>query len=103
MTNPPPAPQAAALHPVRESDGLSGISRLPVPANAIRHSCGEWWMGIGAAHCGGCHRTFTSVSAFTTHRRKSECVNPETLGMVPADRKWRGWSLPGTWTPEDAA
>lgn len=296
MTNPPPAPQAAALHPVRESDGLSGISRLPVPANAIRHSCGEWWTGIGAAHCGGtlatttlalspardgdtfvaagfdaepherpidggraaikpladlvsaepdsvkvrrfvpprnrfervfdrvgvgtesfkigisvvgfdvvdvvnvlcigdpavedavfvgldallgsnapsesdvsvgtriptrfvrrdllargecsdnsraatlptlgatallggagdsdttvdagfgndshelivqvkslCHRTFTSVSAFTAHRRKSECVNPETLGMVPADRKWRGWSLPGTWTPEDAA
>ena len=103
MTNVESTPETPVLHPVRGSDGLSDPSALPVPENAIRHFCGAWWTGRGAAHCGGCHRTFTSVSAFVAHRRKGECVDPESLGMVRADRQWIGWSLPGTWTPEDAA
>lgn len=68
-----------------------------------RCSCNAWWTGIAAAHCSGCHRTFTSVSGFTTHRKRGACGDPEALGMVPADRKWEGWALPGTYTPGDDA
>lgn len=87
---------------VEKTEPLSDAPGLPVPNNAIRHSCGEWWTGTGAAHCGGCHRTFTSVSGFTAHRKRGVCTNPESLGMVVADRKWFGWAMPGTWNgPED--
>lgn len=68
-----------------------------------RCSCNAWWTGIAAAHCSGCHRTFTSVSGFATHRKRGACADPEALGMVSADRKWEGWALPGTYTPGDDA
>ena len=90
-----------ALVPVSLSDGVSSPSGHPVPGSTFRHSCGAWWTGLGAAHCGGCHRTFTSVSGFVAHRKGAKCADPETLGMVAADRKWTGWSLPGSWSPED--
>ncbi|MHA7703421.1 FDXHR family putative zinc-binding protein [Mycobacterium sp. ML4] len=67
-------------------------------------SCGAWWTGLAAAHCSGCHQSFTSVGAFDRHRKGFECCDPETLrtesgepAFVVADRSWPGWSLPGTW------
>lgn len=85
-----------AVEPVSQPVGV------PMPTNAIRCSCGEWWTGIGAAHCAGCHLTFTSVSGFTLHRKGGHCQDPANLGMVPADRKYPAWAMPGTWTgPEE--
>ncbi|MGZ3715269.1 MAG: FDXHR family putative zinc-binding protein [Ktedonobacterales bacterium] len=69
--------------------------------------CDTRWRGLGAAHCSGCHKTFTSVAAFDKHRRGSHanntrhCVDPESIGLVPARRDWPGWQLPGTWTGPD--
>jgi hypothetical protein len=42
------------------------------------------------AHCGACHRTFGSVSAFDRHRRGEQCLSPLTIGLH-ADRGgiWR--------------
>ena len=56
-----------------------------------------------SCHCGACHRTFTGVYAFDMHRAGSHakstrhCVDPATVGLVPADKPWPGWSRPGTW------
>lgn len=44
--------------------------------------CGAVWHQAGSetAHCGGCHRTFNSVSAFDRHRVHEDgvrvCVDP---------------------------
>lgn len=73
--------------------------------------CPNWWTGTRSGHCTACHRSFTSIAAFDKHRSgshahgKRHCVDPETAGLVPADREWLGWSLPGTWTgpTEDGA
>lgn len=80
--------------------------------------CDNQWSGLFSCHCGGtagCHRSFTSVTAFDKHRTGSHaygtrhCVDPATLtdkdgqpALVPADRAWPGWSMPGSWHgPED--
>lgn len=69
-----------------------------------RCSCNAWWTGIAAAHCSGCHLTFTSVSGFTLHRKGGNCSVPADLGMVLADRKYPAWAMPGTWSgPEGDA
>lgn len=73
-------------------------------SNAIRvNCCDAVFGGALACHCSACHRTFTSPSGFTAHRKNGECVDPQDLGMVKADRKWDGWQMPGTYVPEDAA
>jgi hypothetical protein len=45
--------------------------------------CPTTWTGVGRCHCSGCHRTFSTVSAFDLHRRLSgrhgSCVDPATL------------------------
>lgn len=75
----------------------------------ITHSCGARWSKPGAAHCAGCHVTFSSDSAFVMHRRSGECVDPSTAVRkdgTPAfqlrqDRSGADmWGLPGTWKPE---
>ena len=44
--------------------------------------CGAVWHQAGSetAHCGGCHRTFSSVSAFDRHRVSKDgvrvCLDP---------------------------
>lgn len=66
--------------------------------------CESRWTGLNAAHCAACHETFTSVSAFDQHRTGSHakgtrhCLTPTDVGLVPADREWKGWSLPGSWS-----
>lgn len=78
------------------------LAEVQVPDNAIRCACGEWWTALAAAHRAGCHRTFTSVSGFTAHRKAGKCIDPIELGMVRAERKYEAWAMPGTWAgPED--
>jgi hypothetical protein len=58
------------------------------------------WTGSRRAHCGagGCHRTFTSVSAFDRHRARAEdgdivCVDPlsDGLGLVLREKGMYGY------------
>jgi hypothetical protein len=59
--------------------------------------CDAWWTGLTASHCSACHQTFTSPSAFAAHRpskANSACQPPREVGLVPAKRKWTGWSYP---------
>ena len=53
-----------------------------IPANAITHSCGAWWTGGERSHCGGCHLTFTSLTAFEAHRKGLRCNEPASVGLV---------------------
>lgn len=44
-------------------------------------SCGcDFGSGLGTCHCAGCHRTFTSISAFDLHQRidggRNVCLDP---------------------------
>lgn len=70
--------------------------------------CPNWWTGLRSGHCATCHRSFTSVAAFDRHRSGSHargtrhCVDPEVVGLVPAEREWPGWSLPGKWAGPEA-
>ena len=59
-----------------------------------RHGCGVVWhqRGNQTAHCGSCHRTFSSERGFADHRKEGPvegvrvCVDPESL----KDREGRG-------------
>lgn len=69
-------------------------ARGPIRANSkapenqdpwFTHRCGAKWRGPSRAHCGRCHETFGSVSAFDEHRAKGvkgECATPAKIGMV---------------------
>lgn len=90
----------------RETD--QGNRNEPVPAsgpdalppNAVRHGCGQWWTGGRTAHCGQCHRTLSSTTAFNRHQRNRagggvDCVDPATVGLVPVSKPYGIlWSLP---------
>lgn len=64
--------------------------------------CDNRWNGYKTAHCGaqGCHRTFTSTSAFDKHHDGSHandtrhCVDPATVGLVDAGRSYPCWGWP---------
>jgi hypothetical protein len=85
------------------------------PRNAITcPRCDAWWTGLTAGHCTGCHRSFTGIAAFDRHRSGSHaadtrhCLDPATVlnekgepALVPANKPWTGWSLPGTWEGPD--
>lgn len=73
----------------------------------IQASCGgcdaTWPMSAGSvAHCGACHRTFNSVTAFDEHRVGSNpdlrrCMDEPELrdaGMEP--NEWGRWRRPST-------
>lgn len=104
------------LHALSTTDGLSRSPEVDTPETdsdrsnsdsterrpVARYRCGGcalWWTALGAAHCAGCHETFTSVSGFEKHRRGGQCLTPAEVGLVPADRKWPGWALPGSYDP----
>ena len=95
-------PESAPERPPRRPSSL--------PRDAITcPRCDNWWSGLIACHCSECHRTFTGAYAFDMHRAgshahgKRHCVDPERVGLIPANRLWRGWSRPGTWEgPDDA-
>jgi hypothetical protein len=73
-----------------------GEAEVRVPKDAIRHGCGAWWTGGERSHCGGCHLTFSSQTAFDRHRRRLRCVAPATAGLVARPVVWGAvWGLPG--------
>lgn len=67
------------------------------------HSCGARWGGAGRSHCGGCHRTFSSDSAWQRHRRDLRCRAPEDSGLIARENRYGGvlWGWPGSWSPDD--
>jgi hypothetical protein len=74
--------------------GIDGI-----PANAIVHSCGAWWTGTERSHCGGCHLTMSSLTAFEAHRKGLACNDPASVGLVPRQKPFGIlWGWPG---PDD--
>ena len=84
------------------ADTRVDVERKPAPLLTCG-GCSSTWSGLGRAHCGvgGCHRTFTGVTAFDRHRgAKGECLDPATLGMVL--REGGLWGAPAL-TPEQAA
>lgn len=63
--------------------------------------CDNRWGGLRTAHCTACHRTFTSVTAFDTHRdvdyrrpagAEGACINPLIRGLVLNDAGY--WGVP---------
>jgi hypothetical protein len=56
--------------------------------------CSTRWGGYNTAHCGGCHRTFTSVRSFDMHRRGGRCNDPAAFGLVVNSRGY--WAQAGT-------
>ncbi|GAS98826.1 uncharacterized protein RMCC_5791 [Mycolicibacterium canariasense] len=62
--------------------------------------CTNRWGGLNTAHCGACHQTFTTTSAFDKHRDGNHaqgtrhCVDPSTVGLVNAGRAYPCWGWP---------
>jgi hypothetical protein len=46
-------------------------------------NCNCTWTGLSTCHCAGCHRTFTSVTAFDMHQRiqdgRNVCLDPAVM------------------------
>lgn len=58
--------------------------------------CGKWWTGAGRSHCGGCHETFSSLTAFERHRRGLRCNDPADSGLEAREQPWGVlWGQPG--------
>lgn len=57
--------------------------------------CDARWKSVTAAHCGNCHRTFSSVSLFDAHRSTAgehgKCLDPAKLRDGKGNRThyWR--------------
>lgn len=73
-----------------------------LPAGAIVHPpCGNWWTGLGRAHCAACCRTFSTDSAADKHRigkhgADRRCADPATVGLVPVNKPYGVlWQHPG--------
>lgn len=70
-----------------------------VPKNAIVHgACERWWTGNERSHCGGCHLTLTSLTAFDRHRKGGRCNDPASVGLVAREKPFG--TLWGTPAPE---
>jgi hypothetical protein len=54
--------------------------------------CPARWSRTRIAHCGACHRTFSTVGNFDRHRsnrgKHGACLDPVTVGMVERDFVW---------------
>lgn len=66
------------------------------PASAIVHgACGSWWTGAERSHCGGCCKTFTSLTSFEKHRKGLRCNDPASVGLVARQKPYGElWGLP---------
>jgi len=65
----------------------------------ITHACGAWWTGTRVSHCGGCHITCSSLSAFDAHQRGGGkvCRDPAEVGLVPVEKPYGVlWSWPSS-------
>jgi hypothetical protein len=56
--------------------------------------CAARWTATRAAHCAGCHRTFSTVSGFDKHRRDGGCLEPAAVGLELRNGMFRGPQLP---------
>lgn len=71
-------------------------ARTAYPSDAAScGGCDARWTALGAAHCAGCHRTFSGLRLFDAHRHargdRGGCTDPETLpGIEYRDGMWRG-------------
>jgi hypothetical protein len=59
--------------------------------------CGARWTGLSRAHCAGCHRTFSAVTAFDLHRRGGACLDPADAGLVERNGMWGQPGKVGAW------
>lgn len=73
----------------------------PIPTLPHSHArCGKCWAGSNTAHCGTCCETFSSPSAFDSHRirrglAEGTCAEPVAIGLVLADRSgYKVWGRP---------
>lgn len=86
-------------------EGVGGVK----PAGILPHihgKCGKRWGGFNTCHCGGCHETFTGITAFDAHRVGGVCSWPVKVGLVlnargywaspAAEVDWREVELPPT-------
>jgi hypothetical protein len=52
--------------------------------------CTATWTAPGAAHCSGCHRSFSGVGLFDAHRsqygERGACLDPATLTVKHGHR-----------------
>lgn len=70
-----------------------------MPDMITHAACGKQWTGLSTSHCGGCHETFTGISAFSAHRVGDgngdwHCSDPKDVGLVDAGRKYPCWREP---------
>ena len=70
----------------RISTHKAGMSTCP--------RCRKQWGGMNTCHCGGCHFTFTGITAFDAHRRGSICNSPIGIGLEPNDRAYECYGYP---------
>lgn len=79
-------------------DTLTSAER---PANSNTHSCGAWWTGMEVSHCGSCHLTFSSLTAFDKHQNRAGseklCRDPQEAGLVATEKPYGVlWSMSGS-------
>ncbi len=53
--------------------------------------CTATWTALGTAHCGACHRSFSTVGLFDAHRsqygERGRCLDPATLTVRSGGRR----------------
>lgn len=88
----PGGPSQPASATRRRADGAPRAQ----PSNlATCPTCPARWTGLAAAHCTGCHETFSGVSLFDRHRtaagERGACRPPADLSDCEfRDGMWRG-------------
>ncbi|WP_221042892.1 hypothetical protein [Mycobacterium senriense] len=69
------------------------VADLPHHCNG----CVSRWNGFDTCHCSRCHLTFIGIRAFDLHRRGGRCLQPMSVGLVGAGRRYECWGHPGKW------
>lgn len=75
--------------------------------------CGREWTGLTECHCSACHRQFSSIGPFDTHRTGDRCNDPAEMTtktgrarFVALGRKngtvWAAWFDQSKKLPADA-
>lgn len=96
-----PSPEVLLTNSLGAANGNPAPLPIPgrngIPINAIVHgACRSWWTGGERSHCGGCCRTYTSLSAFDRHRRGGQCLDPQTAGLIARQKPYGLlWGWPG--------
>lgn len=66
-----------------------------MPAVITCGTCGGHWTGQRACHCGGCHITTSSLTAFDRHQTVHGCQDPQAAGLTPTEKSWGAlWGTP---------